>query len=311
MPHVTRREAVAMLAQAGLGLTLAAAGGAGAQEPRPRAARWKFCLNTSTIRPASLVEKIQAAAKAGFDSLELWSDELTRYEQEGGSLEDLRKRIEDNGLEVASIIALHRWMQTEGEEHKQALEEARRRLDQAARLRCPHIVASPTPNRPGVDILDAARRYRELVDLGQRFEVIPAMEFLGFFQNVFRLGQAVAIAIESGHPLACIVPDTFHMFRGGSGFSGLRHLNGSFLAIFHINDAPAEPPRERQSDAHRVLPGDGVLPLEQVLRDLRDIGYRGQLSLELFNRELWKQDPRRVARVGLEKLREVVARSGA
>ena len=39
------------------------------------------------------------------------------------------------------------------------------------------------------------------------------------------------------------------------------------------------------ADADRVYPGDGVAPIKQILRDLRAIGFRGMLSLELFNRE--------------------------
>jgi sugar phosphate isomerase/epimerase len=79
--------------------------------------------------------------------------------------------------------------------------------------------------------------------------------------------------------------------------------------VFHINDYPAEPPREAISDAHRVYPGDGVAPLKDVLRDLRLAGFRGYLSLELFNRDYWKQDALAVAKTGLEKTKSVVAQS--
>ena len=50
-------------------------------------------------------------------------------------------------------------------------------------------------------------------------------------------------------------------------------------------------------------------PLTQMLRDLRDVGFRGYLSLELFNRELWKADALAVARMGLDKMRAVVRSS--
>jgi sugar phosphate isomerase/epimerase len=63
------------------------------------------------------------------------------------------------------------------------------------------------------------------------------------------------------------------------------------------------------SDAHRVYPGDGVAPLKEVLRDLRLAGFRGFLSLELFNRDYWKQDALAVAKTGLEKMKAVVAQS--
>ena len=71
-------------------------------------------------------------------------------------------------------------------------------------------------------------------------------------------------------------------------------------------DYPAEPPRESISDAHRVYPGDGAAPLKDLLRTLRHIGFHGVLSLELFNRDYWKQDAAAVARTGLAKMRNLV-----
>ena len=70
-----------------------------------------------------------------------------------------------------------------------------------------------------------------------------------------------------------------------------------------------DPPRETITDAHRVYPGEGVAPIKTLLRDLRRIGFRGVLSLELFNREYWKRGALAVARTGLEKMRAVVASS--
>jgi sugar phosphate isomerase/epimerase len=100
--------------------------------------------------------------------------------------------------------------------------------------------------------------------------------------------------------------DVYHLYKGGSGFTGLKLLGGAGMHVFHVNDYPAEPPRDKISDAERVYPGDGVAPLGQIFRDLRDAGFRGMLSLELFNRTYWKQDPLTVARTGLEKTRAAV-----
>jgi sugar phosphate isomerase/epimerase len=73
-----------------------------------------------------------------------------------------------------------------------------------------------------------------------------------------------------------------------------------------MNDYPAEPGREAITDADRVYPGDGVAPLGPMLRDLRDVGFDGYLSLELFNPTYWKQDPGLVVRTGLQKMKDVV-----
>ena len=85
-------------------------------------------------------------------------------------------------------------------------------------------------------------------------------------------------------------------------------IGGAAIGIFHVNDYPALP-AETIVDADRVYPGDGVAPLTPLLRDLREIGFSGVLSLELFNAEYYRQDPLTVARTGLEKLRDVVQKS--
>ena len=78
-----------------------------------------------------------------------------------------------------------------------------------------------------------------------------------------------------------------------------------------MNDYPDDPPRDTIGDAHRVYPGDGVAPLSKILRDVHDAGFRGMLSLELFNRDYWKQEPLDVARTGLEKMRSAVKKAFA
>lgn len=303
----TRREWLATAGAAAAGLALADRASAQPEDDAPGGAPFKLCLNTSTIRPASLEEKIDVAAQAGYDAIELWTDPLEKYEANGGSLEDLGKRIRDKGLEVVNIIGLWNCMPAEDEKRPQALKDVRRRLEIARQVGSKHFAAVPTPDRPDIEILWAAERYRELLEIGEEYGVTPAVEFVGFFKGINRLGEAVAIALEADHPDACLIADTFHLFRGGSGFNGIRHLAGDFIVVFHFNDAPADPPREQQGDKHRVLPGDGILPLVQLLRDLKRIAFTGALSLELFNRDLWSKPPLEVAQTGIEKMKRLVA----
>jgi sugar phosphate isomerase/epimerase len=99
----------------------------------------------------------------------------------------------------------------------------------------------------------------------------------------------------------------YHLYKGGSDFAGLNLLSGTAVHVFHINDYPANPPRESIADRDRVYPGDGVAPLSEVLRTLRDTGFDGYLSIELFNETYWKQDPLEVARTALKKMQAAVS----
>lgn len=270
---------------------------------------WPLCLDTATIRPASLDDKIRFAAAAGFDAIEPWEGELNDYEKKGGSLQDLGKRIRDAGLFVPSVIGLWNAIPATREAFDKSLVDSRRRMRQAAAIGAEHIQVVPQPQRPWqeFDPKWAADRYRELLEIGlEEFKINPALVFVEFLPGCARMGQAAAIALDADHPKAKIIPDVFHMHIGGSGFAGLRHLRGEFFAIFQFNDAPAEPPLGQLKDEHRVFPGDGVLPLGDILRDLQATGYTGCVSLELYNPEYWKRDLEGVAKEGRDKTLAVI-----
>ena len=105
--------------------------------------------------------------------------------------------------------------------------------------------------------------------------VVPQLELWGFSRTLSRLGECAMVAIETGHPRACILADVYHLYKGGSGFGSVHLLSADALHVVHMNDYPAQPPRDTITDAQRVYPGDGVAPLRALLRDLRRIGFRG------------------------------------
>ena len=68
-------------------------------------------------------------------------------------------------------------------------------------------------------------------------------------------------------------------------------------------------PRDKINDSHRVYPGDGVAPLTDLFRILREINFRGFLSVELFNKDYWKQSPVKVAQAAIDKTRAAVQKA--
>ncbi len=263
-----------------------------------------YCLNTSTIRPTPLLKKISLAGEAGFQAIEPWNDEITSYLAQGGRVAELKRALADANLKVVSVIALHGWITAIGPERVRVLDECRRRMAQAVELESPYIVASPP--QEVVDLDRASQRFAELLELGATLGVVPSMEFLGFVDGVNNLAAAWAIAKGTGRPEATVVADVFHMIRGGGSVDDLLTLSGDRLACFHINDVPPEPDPLTQKDEHRVMVGDGIADLLRVIANLRQIGYHGPLSLELFNRALWEEDPAQVIQRGIDRIRALV-----
>ncbi len=258
------------------------------------------CLNTSTIRPASLGDKIAAAAQAGFRAIEPWNDDVDAYLAAGGTMESLRALLGEKGLTVPSVIAIMGWVGCPDAERDRQRTEAIRRIEQAVALGAPHIVASPPGGR--IDLDRAARDYREVLQLGKERGIRPSMEFLGFVEQINNINAAWEIVQRAGDPDGTLVIDWFHMVRGqASTVDDLRRIPADKISIVHLDDVPYNKPFSQMSDGDRVYPGDGDIPLEEMFATLSEIGYRGAVSLELFNAEYWAQDPYAVVRTGFEK----------
>lgn len=272
---------------------------------------WPICLDTATIRPAkTLEEKVDIAIEAGYDAIEPWDSELMDYEKEGGDLKVLAKKITDNGLFVPSMIGLWGCLPENEEAFQASLPATRDRLRMASEIGCAHAQAIPNKVGANYDVKFVASCYRRLLEIGiNEYNLIPSLVFVEMFP-MKTLGQAVAVALDANHPQAKIIPDVFHMYISEGGFEGLKLLNGDMFAIFQFNDAPKNMALEDMKDKDRVFPGDGILPLPQILKDLKSTGFKGCVSLELYNPEYHKQDLLQVAKTGLEKTLGVMDKAG-
>lgn len=284
--------------------------------PAPQAAgpkpHFTFCLNMATIRgqKLGLVKEIETAAAAGYDAVEPWIGTINDYLKEGGSLKDMAKRIKDLNLTLESAIGFAEWIVDDEAKRAKGLEVAKHDMDMLAQLGGKRIAAPPAgaTNQADLDLRRAAERYRKLCEIGDATGITPMVEVWGFSKCLNKLADSMFVALDAGHPRACLLPDIYHLHKGGSSFVSMNQLSSSCVQVFHMNDYPADPPREKIADADRVYPGDGVAPIADVLRGLLRNGSTAVLSLELFNRDYWKQDALEVAKTGLAKMKATVAK---
>jgi len=276
---------------------------------------FRYCLNTSTIRgqKLGLAKEIGIAAQAGYTGIEPWIQTIQDYVKSGGRLQDIRTQIADRGLTIEGAISFPRWIVDDDTVRAEAVEQVKREMDLLAQIGGKRIAAPPAganaPNAPNLDLLKAAERYRALLDLGDRTGITPMLELWGPSKNLHRLGECMFVVIESGHPKAGLLGDVYHIYKGGSDLNGLKMISAAAMPVLHMNDYPADPPRERIADRDRIMPGDGIAPLTQILRDLRDKGGQTVLSLELFSQAYWEKDALEVARTGLAQMKAAVAKA--
>ncbi len=284
-----------------------------AQTPRPASARpanepFGYCLNTSTIRGNNLdiVGVVNAASKAGFHAIEPWITEIDRYTSSGGVLKDLGKRIADAGLTVEGAIAFNSFLDDDDARRAASMEKLKVDMDKVAQIGGRRIAAPPGNARTAVSLDNAAKYYREALEAGEKMGVQPLLELWGTHPVLGPLSHGIYVAVAAGRADASLLLDVFHLYKSGTPFAALRQINGASLHLMHLNDYPQAADPATLNDGNRIYPGDGVAPLRQILRDLRDGGFRGCLSLELFNREYWTRSADENLKTAMEKIRATV-----
>jgi len=253
--------------------------------------------------------ELEVAAKAGFDGIEIWMRTLQTYLKDGGTTADVRKKAADLGLTIEDSIGFAAWVVDNDEVRNKAMDQVKEEMDLLAQIGCKRIAAPPmgATNEPGLDLLKAAERYGKMCSLGKEMGVLPQLELWGFSKNLHLFGETLFVASECGHPDAVILPDVYHLRRGGSPFEALEMINGSKIQMFHLNDYPDNIEKSTLTDAMRVMPGDGDAPMDSILSTLNAKGVPIALSLEIFNEDIWKMDALEACKMGIEKMKKVVA----
>jgi 2-keto-myo-inositol isomerase len=156
------------------------------------------------------------------------------------------------------------------------------------------VVPSPIPDRslPWADVVtEHVRVLRDLGTIAGEFDVRLSFEFLGFGWCSVRTPRAAyEIVRATDRPNVGMTVDAAHFYGGGGLLDELDALDPVRIFAFHLDDLE-DTPKEAITDATRVLPGRGVVPLDAICARLKAIGYDGPCSIELFRPEYWEWDP--------------------
>ena len=270
----------------------------------------KLSFNGATTMKADLVTDIQAAAAAGFDYLEIWAAKLRKY-LETNSVKDLAALFKQNGIRPLSINSIEHITFREPAEYAKIRTECEELSAIAEALGCPYVVVvpgkSPSTHQSSYEVIEeTVRVLRELASISERHGVSLAFEFLGQSDcSVQTLELADEIVQNVNRRNIGLVLDSFHFHAGRSTIKMIEALDAKRLMIFHINDAE-NLPTDRLTDAHRLLPGLGSLPLREIIAALRRINYDANASVEIFRPEYWERDPFEMAREAKAALEQVL-----
>jgi 2-keto-myo-inositol isomerase len=265
--------------------------------------------------PYSIETEIPALAAAGFEWVELRTPELRDY-LESNSLSSLRRLLDGCGMRVGSINAID-FVTFRGDSYPESVrDECKRQCEWAAELACDCLIAvpSPTPSRQTSweEICsESVRVLSDLASLTAPLGITLGFEPLGFGWCSVRTVAGACEILDAVAPAPVgLVLDLFHFALGGSRLEELDRLDASRIPIVHVDDV-IRGTVEATTDADRVFPGDGDLPIDEICARLVQGGFSGLLSLELFRPEYWEWEPRRIAERSYASLAAVATRASS
>ncbi len=252
--------------------------------------RMDLCLNLTTVLRAGLEDAVAAAARAGFESVELWADSLEQYLR-AHSVSDLRNVLEEHRLKVLSIGDIESITFCNADQFDELRRRCEKLAEVAAAIACPNLVASASVRPRGVDEAriddEAASAFGKLLDIVEPAGVRLALAFRGFrWCAVNSLEQASrTIAAHAGRR-AGLALDTFDLHNTGVGDGELQGIDPTSIFVLRLSDS-ANVPSPILSDTDRVLPGEGVARLDSMLQAFVQAGYSGPVSLKILSPNLW------------------------
>ncbi|GIK85873.1 MAG: sugar phosphate isomerase/epimerase [Burkholderiales bacterium] len=217
--------------------------------------------------------------------------------------------VADHGIALTGYCFAGLIASPDPSEAAAARDDVRRALDEAAQLRAPCVVFVAG----GVDARDrdiAAARARVLDGLA---ELVPHARAVG-----------VRLALEPLHPMICATRSVLSTVKlandwcdrlGAEDAVGIavdtyavwwdpeigREIAraGARICSFHVSDWLADTQDLRLD---RGMPGDGVIDLAGLRRQVEEAGYRGHVEVEIFSqRNWWQRDPDEVVRTIAER----------
>jgi 2-keto-myo-inositol isomerase len=259
----------------------------------------KLGFHGATTMTSTLETDVEVSAAAGFKGLEVWAAKADTY-LATHTVDELRDLFISNAVEPLAINSIE-FIGFRGNDYPFVQKRCSELSKIAQSIGCPTIavVPSPTTDRnilwPQV-VEEYVAVLRDLGSIAAQYNIRLAFEFLGFGWCSVRTPRGASeIVQKTDRENVGMIIDAAHFYAGGARLIELEHLDGKRIFAFHIDDLE-DTPREAISDATRLFPGYGIVPLEKICAILRAIGYDGHCSVELFRPEYWQRDPLAVAR---------------
>jgi 4-hydroxyphenylpyruvate dioxygenase len=249
----------------------------------------------------SLVEKLHAAAAAGFDGVEIFEPDLVASELSPEEIKALAARL---GLSLDLYQPFRDFEGVTDEELQANLRRAEAKFVLMNRLGIDTILVCSNVGTATIDSdQHSADQLRALGDLAARYGVKIAFEALAWGRFVDDYRRSWRIVQLAAHPQVGLCLDSFHILSRGHDPAAIEQIPGDKIFFLQLADAPALSMDVLSwSRHHRLFPGEGSFDLPTFVAHVLRAGYAGPLSLEVFNDTFRQTDVGRTAVHALRSL---------
>ena len=260
-------------------------------------------MHSLTTKHRNLAEALEAYATAGFQNVEPYLPLVKAWLEDGHTVEQTRELFDSHGLQliVSSELAVECFHASD------VLLPNLRANAENARLIAElgggaMIVHTDGPEQVTAESLDPiARAFRDLAEATEDLGVDIAVEF-NASPVIKSLQSGMRMAQKADHPRVGVLFDTAHYHVTPTKLSDINEESVRWIKHVHLNDMPDTPADLTHRDFDRVLPGEGVLDLPEIIEALEGSGYEGYFSIEMFSAKLWKLPAKEAARRCYESL---------
>jgi 2-keto-myo-inositol isomerase len=258
----------------------------------------KLAFHGATTMTSNLETDVAVSAHAGFKALEVWAAKIDTY-LATHSLTDLGSLFKNQCVMPITLNSIE-FIAFRGIKYSEIQERLHGLGKIAQAVGCPTIVVVPSPlpdrNLPWAEVIaEYVKVLRDLSDIALLYNIKLSFEFLGFGWCSVRTPRAAFEIIQNvERDNIGLTIDAAHLYGGGGLMSELDQLDPERIFAFHLNDLE-DTAKEAILDSTRLLPGLGVVPLDDICARLKRIGYTGPCSIELFRPEYWDWDPQELA----------------
>ncbi|TCJ19737.1 sugar phosphate isomerase/epimerase [Rubrobacter taiwanensis] len=263
----------------------------------------QIAINSQCTFHRNLEEALDAYAAAGFRNVEPHLNLIRAWLDDGHTVGETRQLFESRGLRVVASSQLEIICFGSPDARMPNL---RANVENARLIRAlgadKMIVGTDGPEQNSVGALGAvADAVRNLAEATEATGVEIAVEF-NWSPIIRSLQSAVRVAEMADHPRVGVLFDTAHYHVTPTKLADINEDSVRYIKHVHLNDMPDRPADLTHRDFDRVLPGEGVLDLPEIISALERNGYSGFFSIELFNAQLWRLPAKEAAKRCYESL---------